>query len=416
MPTLVRINKVFQLKVSPLTEFDFTPNCKIGFTKEQLKVQLHSMGSLRVNGTRPGRGNTFIRFDQTYPVPEDCTTTGLQAKFEDGLLYVTFHKNKKEEDITRPGSEKKQPNPAQPTEEVKDSEQQRDEKPPAAADRKPVEENDRKQTVSASNRTEAKITEASATTGGDRQPVEENDRKRTVSDSKTKDERITEASTTTGADRKHVEENDRKRTVSGSSQTEAKATEAPTKLRLKPREDKDTNLGKASPAIDRDNIRREAERTEVPRSEKALRDKLEAEKVAEGKATSGEEIGKRNQDIIEKPPAAEKPEEDLGESTRGKSNLIDESKAAAATVSKNAVDRKQTEGGEKIEKESKLKAENIEESAYWNYKKIVKDLMKPKDEEERKLLVNIGLAALVIVALGAWITYSHWSSAKSKTE
>ena len=43
---------------------------------------------------------------------------------------------------------------------------------------------------------------------------------------------------------------------------------------------------------------------------------------------------------------------------------------------------------------------------------VEKDLITtPKDEEERKLLVNIGVAALVIVAVGAYVvTYSRWSS------
>ncbi|RVX06620.1 hypothetical protein CK203_029591 [Vitis vinifera] len=380
-----------------------------GFTKEQVGIQIEGMDRLRVRGTRLSLPNTRIRFDKAFPIPEDCTTSGIQAKFGNGILYVTFQK--KTENITQVGSEEKQAKPTQQRDE-KDSQlpSPREVSPPSAS-----------------------------TSGGEG--------KREEAPSKLKSE-MDEAS-------------DLKQTTSttqGKSQTEAKSTEAPTKL--KSPEDEDANLRKASTSSLGDNIGTDANNMETLSSKKAQSNKAKAEK-----ATPDEVRGKTNHDDMEKPTAAEKSEEALGKAldqkqTESSEKISKESKLTAESSAQNAlgkaVDQKQTEGSEKLGKESKVTAENVIQKRvgkekmdgpadsldqkaatekYSNatkigrttkmvvdgyksgkYKQIVKDFITPKAEEDRKLLLNMGVAALVIVALGAYMTYTHWPSENLKKQ
>ncbi|KAL6327353.1 hypothetical protein AAG906_018955 [Vitis piasezkii] len=367
-----------------------------GFTKEQLGIQIQGMDRLRVRGTRTSQPNTWIRFDKAFPIPEDCTTSGIQAKFGNGILYVTFQKKTK--NITQVGSEEKQ---AKPT-------QQRDEKDSQLPSPREV-------SPPTPSKLKSEMDEAS-------------DLKQTTS------------------------------TTQGRSQTEAKSTEAPTKL--KSPEDEDANLRKASTSSLGDNIGTDANNVETLSSKKEQSNKAKAEK-----ATPGEVRGKTNHDDMEKPTAAEKSEEALGKAldqkqTESSEKISKESKLTAESSAQNAlgkaVDQKQTEGSEKLGKESKVTAENVIQKRvgkekidgpadsldqkaatekYSNatkigrttkkvvdgyksgkYKQIVKDFITPKAEEDRKLLLNMGVAALVIVALGAYMTYTHWPSENLKKQ
>ena len=67
---------------------------------------------IRVRGETIGMDfHTWFSFDETFPVPEDCTTRGMQTTFQDGSLHVTFLKK----NITQIGSKRKQGEPTQQT-------------------------------------------------------------------------------------------------------------------------------------------------------------------------------------------------------------------------------------------------------------------------------------------------------------
>lgn len=65
-----------------------------GFTKERVRITVvGSSRMLRVAGERPIEGgNKWSRFDQTYPIPENCEVMKLQGKIEHGILTVTMPK------------------------------------------------------------------------------------------------------------------------------------------------------------------------------------------------------------------------------------------------------------------------------------------------------------------------------------
>ncbi|KAH6837127.1 hypothetical protein C2S53_017297 [Perilla frutescens var. hirtella] len=65
-----------------------------GFTKDQLRVQLTRTRVLKISGTRPLTNNKWSSFQKDFPVPENCDTEKITAKFEDGILYVKQPKTK----------------------------------------------------------------------------------------------------------------------------------------------------------------------------------------------------------------------------------------------------------------------------------------------------------------------------------
>ncbi|CAA0822576.1 HSP20-like chaperones superfamily protein [Striga hermonthica] len=66
-----------------------------GFKKEQLRVQISSLGVLKISGEGPAGTSLKSRFHKEVPVPTDTyETQSIQAKFINGVLYITMPKIK----------------------------------------------------------------------------------------------------------------------------------------------------------------------------------------------------------------------------------------------------------------------------------------------------------------------------------
>ncbi|KAL2337351.1 hypothetical protein Fmac_011797 [Flemingia macrophylla] len=64
-----------------------------GFVKEQIKINFErSSRVVKVVGERPLGGNRISNFEQKYPVPENCEEEKLQGKYELGTLVITMPK------------------------------------------------------------------------------------------------------------------------------------------------------------------------------------------------------------------------------------------------------------------------------------------------------------------------------------
>ncbi|XP_068635992.1 inactive protein RESTRICTED TEV MOVEMENT 2-like [Aristolochia californica] len=61
-----------------------------GFKKDQLKVQLDSLGNLKIGGERPVADNKWTRFRNDFPIPENSNLNEIRAKFEKGTLFVNI--------------------------------------------------------------------------------------------------------------------------------------------------------------------------------------------------------------------------------------------------------------------------------------------------------------------------------------
>ncbi|KAL2485534.1 inactive protein RESTRICTED TEV MOVEMENT 2-like [Abeliophyllum distichum] len=64
-----------------------------GFRKEQLKAQLsHDSKSLTISGARQLEDNRWIGFHKDFPLPPNCETEKISARFDHGMLYVNIPK------------------------------------------------------------------------------------------------------------------------------------------------------------------------------------------------------------------------------------------------------------------------------------------------------------------------------------
>lgn len=73
------------------------------------------MGNVRVRGLRLVDNKNWSRFNSEFRVPEDCSMTGIRAKYENGNLYITIPKKKPsktpKEEPKMTASEMEQPHP-----------------------------------------------------------------------------------------------------------------------------------------------------------------------------------------------------------------------------------------------------------------------------------------------------------------
>lgn len=64
------------------------------FKKEHLKVKIDTHGNLKVSGERPlgVGGDRWRRFQKLFRMADDCITTDIKAKFDNGILSVAMPK------------------------------------------------------------------------------------------------------------------------------------------------------------------------------------------------------------------------------------------------------------------------------------------------------------------------------------
>lgn len=61
-----------------------------GFQKEYIKVTTEDVNTVRVRGERLVADNKWSRFLEDFPVPENCDMTGIRARFDGGILTITM--------------------------------------------------------------------------------------------------------------------------------------------------------------------------------------------------------------------------------------------------------------------------------------------------------------------------------------
>ena len=90
-----------------------------GFRREELKVQITSVGNLRVSGQRSLGKNKWKRFDKEFTIPPNVDTNAISAKYDENIIYVKLPKviapaELREEQHSKPhllGHSKPQQNP-----------------------------------------------------------------------------------------------------------------------------------------------------------------------------------------------------------------------------------------------------------------------------------------------------------------
>ncbi|KAL2539494.1 inactive protein RESTRICTED TEV MOVEMENT 2-like [Abeliophyllum distichum] len=91
-------NIIFEeLKPASCWTQDFDCHCLLidlaEFKKEQIRLQAdHNSSHVTISGERQEKENKYIRFEQSYKVPENSIVEETSAKFEDEILYVIIPK------------------------------------------------------------------------------------------------------------------------------------------------------------------------------------------------------------------------------------------------------------------------------------------------------------------------------------
>ncbi|CAJ1975475.1 unnamed protein product [Sphenostylis stenocarpa] len=110
-----------------------------GFRKEELKVQVSSNQVLKLSGARKISDNKWRRFRKEVPLHDSYETSGINAKFEAGMLYVKLPKVIKPQPPTKQKSKPvalQQLGEKEPTED-KTEESKTEEQPPPPPPQEP---------------------------------------------------------------------------------------------------------------------------------------------------------------------------------------------------------------------------------------------------------------------------------------
>ncbi|KAJ0974140.1 hypothetical protein J5N97_016105 [Dioscorea zingiberensis] len=91
-------SRITYSEIDPRSEWVTTDDSDIllvhvsGFTKEQLKVQLDTSGKILVSGECVIDGDRWCRFLKEFKIPKKCQAKSIDAKFDEGTLYIILPK------------------------------------------------------------------------------------------------------------------------------------------------------------------------------------------------------------------------------------------------------------------------------------------------------------------------------------
>lgn len=342
-------------------QFNYDENFSLDFAdfqREQMKITyVDSSRSIRVQGERPVAYNKWSRFNQSFPVPQNCQVNKIQGKFQNGVLIITMPKTT----ITQPKKEAKSPKEASI--------------PPQAASTSIDKE------------------------GNEKQMTPQTPQKATIEPKAQKG--LTDPAS-----------------FGGQKQTEGKKVEAlsPQEVTKEPKSQKGQDVVPQKVASTKDTLKQKDENSEAISTkvvvQKTIERRIEAiekptEPVKDQKALfdEQEESGKKRKEamITESEEISKKRKESMisGQETAAPKTLEKE---------KDKNDKFVGFGEEKPDHDFNIaeKVKELKNIAAAAAKKTAKGFTMELSEE-RQSLVNMGVAVLVIVALGAYIAYSYRS-------
>ncbi|XWS68506.1 hypothetical protein CRYUN_Cryun04dG0096500 [Craigia yunnanensis] len=327
-----------------------------GFPKDQISVTyVDTSRTIKVEGERALEKNRRSRLNQAFPVPENCITEKIQCSFRNGVLTITIPKKTiTQVDYVKDANTAKETTPPKPIS------QQKTMKDPVKDAKTTKETTPPKPTKDQKETTPPK---AASTSGFEEQ------RDKKVLPPQTPQKATTEPKAPTAM-------------APPKAQTNGKKIEA-----FQPSKQQEETQKKAAPIA-----------TTTKQTEEKTAGSSTAE-IVEKKAES--KVGLK--DLVK-----EKENGKTKDSTMSESNIpkISE-KGKKDDKADGAVEEKPKGGGSSfLEKAKEMKGMDA-------IMKTVKRLS-TDDYEDRQLLIKIGVSVLVIVALGAYITYSYRSSGKAK--
>uniref|UniRef100_A0A6M2F4U1 SHSP domain-containing protein n=1 Tax=Populus davidiana TaxID=266767 RepID=A0A6M2F4U1_9ROSI len=334
------------------------------FLKEQLKITyVHSARIVRVTGERSLSYNKWSRFNQTYPVPQNCEVNKIQGKFHDGILSITM--------------------PKATIKQSRSKEEAKGTKEALLPSKDALPEKTTTSQVSQKPKTETKAQKGMEGAAGFSSPKQTDGQK-------------------VGALSPQEPLRDQK--------SQKGAAEAPPKV-----------------VSTTDTMKQKDEKTDQVSSAKTVDQKPTAVK----KESTGEVSKKlptesvKEKTLFEQEESIKKRKESLATEGDESSKKRKESMFAGETASLRALDKLDKEKSarfasagteEKTKQDFNVagKVKEVKNVAATAAKKTMKGLSTMELSEEGQSMVNMGVAVLVIVALGAYMVYSYRSSGTSR--
>ncbi|GFY90699.1 hypothetical protein Acr_07g0008960 [Actinidia rufa] len=409
---------------SPISQWRQEPQSQIllvhlpGFKREQIKVSTKGTNTLRIRGERLIGFNKWSRFQEAYRIPEDCSIRGTHAKFDGGTLTITMPKKTsateasiKEAAKTTDAVPRPQVTSSNATRRVDDNSLRET----SSATKYPKSEDDFPPKTTSTigegkHETDGKGLEESTTQKETEEPMSQKGQGETppVPTSSSNAATIVQKTTSTIGEAKQ--------------QIDGKGLEEPTtqKDTAEPKSQKgrdetppvstsSTNTAKVvqktASTIGEAKNQTDVKGLEKPTSQKAMAETMSQKgRVQEISETKERSEGKEKPKESKMPEIASKEKESFIE--KGK-ELIEPENSMKATVDKEkeeieestaAAHNKKAKDHSDVAKEKKTRSVSYGLLAMGNLK------------EERQLIVNMGTAILVIVALGAYISYTMLGS------
>ncbi|KAG4208933.1 hypothetical protein ERO13_A03G163700v2 [Gossypium hirsutum] len=380
-----------------------------GFPKEQINVTyVDSTRTIKVEAERAVEKNTRSRFSETFPVPENCITQKIQGSFRNGVLTITMPKRT----ITQPQPQPQPqplPSPPMPTAQAQTAaasasgiEKQRGQKVPSPPPKTVSEPKPPMATTAPQAQTA--VTSTSGVEKLRDQKVPSPPPKAVAEPKPQMATAVLQAQTAVASDSSIEKQRDQKVPSPPKAVTEPKppmATAAPQSQTAAASPQKQAKGKKKVEALPPLKKQEETQKKVYPIGDNTTKQAEEKSTGGSGPTTS------TTPGIVDKKGETETKDglKDLVKEQKTKDSMSEASVPKASE--KAGVEKKPQEGGGGLLEKAK------EMRGMDRIMKSVKRLTSDEDED-RQLLINIGVSVLVIVALGAYITYSYRSSGKAK--
>ncbi|VVA28323.1 PREDICTED: inactive RESTRICTED TEV [Prunus dulcis] len=363
-----------------------------GFVKEQVRITFAaSPGVIKVDGQRPLGNNKWSRFNQTFPIQENCDVSKIHGKFNNQILTITIPKlgitQVGPKEAAKPSQQALPTSSKTPTASAAEPKPQKlpedliPSKPGLTATAGP-------QKISSSEPKAQKGQEVISQAATSAAQDEKQRDKRSAPPAAGPQEAAAEpkAQNSTFSARDEKERDDK----NGGHPLGLPKSVAETKVH----KDKDEALTKAISAI----------QNEKQRDEKRVIPLTSPEGgISEPKSQRGN--GK---------PAEPKNAERVAETSLQKEREANERSKEAGAVPKilEKAKRKSKSSGSAVDREKRTEEDSIAANVMAAAKKGMRNLGEGVNDEEKQMLINMGAAVLVLLALGASASYSLWSSGK----
>ncbi|PQQ00805.1 inactive protein RESTRICTED TEV MOVEMENT 2 isoform X1 [Prunus yedoensis var. nudiflora] len=375
-----------------------------GFVKEQVRITFAAAsGVIKVDGQRPLGNNKWSRFNQTFPIQENCDASTKVGP-----------KEAAKPSQQAPPAASRTPTASASAAEAKPQKLQEDlipSKPSLTATAGPQKSSSSEPKA---QKGQEVISQAATSAAQDEKQRDKRSAPPAAGPQEAAAEPKAQNSTFSARDEKERDDKN------GGHPLGLPKIVAETEVH----KDKDEALPKANPAIQNEKQRDEKRVITLtspergisePKSQKG-KDETPPKRIDEKRVEfTVEHVDRKDQSEAKGKPTEPKNAERVAETSLQKEREANERSKEAGAVPKisEKAKRKSKSSGSAVDREKRTEEDSIAANVMAAAKEGMRNLGKGVNNEEKQMLINMGAAVLVLLALGASVSYSLWSSGKA---